>query len=181
MPGSLEQLIWGRWGEQVRRNKKTVMGVGSEIEVVVRGALKLYYRTGPCCSFAGSVLEEGPPPFSVTLVSMMTRIRRRLPDVGVTASGAGGLPLPLLGVGENLMGGEEEEEERAQSHWGEVGSSLGMNRGEEAGKEEVGAEDTESQPAGGAARSAVPGVPAAGSPDSVSLVWVAEQEVRKSL
>lgn len=158
-----------------------MMGVGSEIEVVVRGALKLYYRTGPCCSFAGSVLEEGPPPFSVTLVSMMTRIRRRLPDVGVTASGAGGLPLPLLGVGENLMGGEEEEEERAQSHWGEVGSSLGMNRGEEAGKEVVGAEDNESQPAGDAARSAVPGAPAAGSPDSVSLVWVAEQEVRKSL
>lgn len=131
MPGSLEQLIWGRWGEQVRRNKKTVMGVGSERQVVVRGALKLYDRTGPCCSFAGSVLEEGPPPFSVTLVSMMTRIGRRLPAVGVTASGAGGLPLPLLGGGGNLMGGkEEEEEERAQSHWGEVGSSLGMNRGE---------------------------------------------------
>lgn len=157
------------------------MGVGSEIEGVVRGALKLYYRTAPCCSFAGSVLEEGPPPFSATLVSTMTRIRRRLPGVGVTASGAGGSPLPPLGVGENLMGGKEEEEERAQSHWGEVGSSLGTNRGEQAGKEEVGAEDTGSQPAGGAARSAVPGAPAAGSPGSVSPVWAAEQEVRKSL
>lgn len=45
----------------------------------------------------------------------------------------------------------------------------------------MGAEDIENQMAGGAARSAVPGAPAAGSPDSVSLVWVAEQEARKSL
>lgn len=179
MPGSLEQLIWGRWGGQVRRSKKTVMGVGSEREVVVTAALKLNYHTELSCWSAGSVLKEGLPPFSVILVSMTTWIMRTLPAVGVTASEVGGSPLPLLGAGGNPMGGEEEG--IAQSHWGEVGSSLGMNQGEEAGKGKVGAEDTESQQAGGAAPSVVPAAPAAGLPDSAFPVWVVEQEVRKSL
>lgn len=62
-----------------------------------------------------------------------------------------------------------------------MGSSLGMNQGEETGKGEVGAEGMETQRAGGAVPSAAPEAPAAGLPNSASLVWVVEQEVRKSL
>lgn len=95
--------------------------MGSETLEVVRGALMLYCRTGLCCWFAGSALEEGLPPFSVNLVSMMMTTRRTLPTVEVAASEVGGSPQRPLEVDGTLMG--EEEEGKAQSHWGEAGSS----------------------------------------------------------
>lgn len=91
-----------------------MMGVGSVREGVVTVALKLFDHTEPSCWSVGSVLEERLPPFSAILVSMMTRIRRTLPAVGVTASEVGGSPLPLLGADGNLLDGEEEG--TAQSH-----------------------------------------------------------------
>lgn len=93
----------------MRRSKRTGREVGSETAEVARGALKLYCHTGLCCWAAGSVLEEGPPPFSLSLVSMTVTIR------GPTgASEAGGLPRQPLGVDGILMDGEEEG--KALSH-----------------------------------------------------------------
>lgn len=160
-------MISGRWGGQERRkkNKRTGREVGSETEEVAKGALKLYCHTGSCCWIAGSVLEEGLPPFSVNLVSMTTMTRRRLLTVE-TASEAGGSPRRPLGGDETLMGGEEEG--KAQSHWGEVGSSQ-VSRGEQAGRGEVVEEGMGTQRADGAGQSAVPGVPTGGLPSSASL------------
>lgn len=44
--------------------------MGSETEEVVIGALKVCCHTGVYCWFAGSALEEGLHPFSVSFVSM---------------------------------------------------------------------------------------------------------------
>lgn len=161
-------MILGKCGGQARRrkNKRTEKEVGSETEEAVRGALKSYCHTGLCCWSSGSVLEEGLPPFSVSLVSMMTSTWRRLPKDGVAASEAGGSPQRPLGDDGTLMDGEEEG--KAQSHWGEVGSSQVMSRGEKAGRGEVGEEGMGTQRADGAGLFAGPGVPMGGLPSSAS-------------
>lgn len=111
MPRSLAPLILGRWGGQERRrNKRTEREVGSETVEAARGALKLYCHNGLCCWAVGLVLEEGPPPFSVSLVSMTT-IRRWGPR---GASEAGDSPRRPLGGDGTLIGGEEEG--KALSH-----------------------------------------------------------------
>lgn len=111
MLGSLALLILGRLGGQERRSKRRGREVGSETAEVVRGALKLYCHTGLCCSAAGLMLEEGPPPFLMSLVSMMMTIR----GWGPTGSAvAGGLPQQPLEVDGILMDGEEAG--KAQSH-----------------------------------------------------------------
>lgn len=180
MPGSLVPLTLGRWGEQGRRRKRkrTGMQVVSVTKEAVRWALLWYCHTGSCCWSANSVLEEGPPPFSLSLVSM-TLIRRRLPTVDVAASEAGGSPLQPLGGEGTLTGGKEEG--RAQSHWGEVGNSQEMSQGEEAGREEVVEEGMEIQKADSAGLFAAPGVPMGGLPSSASLVLGVEQEVQRNL
>lgn len=72
MPGCLALLILGRLGVQERkkRSRKTRKEVGSETEEVVTGALKVCCHTGVYCWSAGSALEEGLHPFSVSFVSM---------------------------------------------------------------------------------------------------------------
>lgn len=172
-------MISERWGGQERRrSKRPGREVGSETEEVATGALKLCCHMGWCCWSAGSVSEEGPPPFSVNLVSMTRTTRRVLPTVEAAASEAGGSPRqPLEGDG-TLMGGEEEG--KAQSHWGEVGSSQ-ASQGESAGRGEVGEEGTGTQRADGAGPSAAPGEPTAGSPSSASPASEVEQEAWRNL
>lgn len=112
MPGSPALLISGMWGGQERRRKSRRTGreVGSEIEEVETGALKLYCHTGLWYWSADLVLEGGLlPPFSVSLVSMTTTTRKMLPTVE-----AGGSPRQPLVVDGTLMGGEAEG--KAQSH-----------------------------------------------------------------
>lgn len=73
------------------KSKKTGKAMVSETEEVARGALLTYCHTGLYCSSVDSVMEEGPPPFSATLVSMtMMRTRRMLPTADVAASEAAG-------------------------------------------------------------------------------------------
>ncbi len=168
MPGSSAPLISGTWGGQERRrkNKRTGREVASETKEVVRGALKLYCHTGSCCWSADSVLEEGLPPFSVSLVSMKMTTRKRLPAVEVVASEAGGSPRQPLGGDGTLMGGEEEG--KAQSHWGEAGSSQVMSQGEEDGQGVVGEAGMGTQMADGAGPFAAPVTPMGGLPSSAS-------------
>lgn len=109
-------------------------------------------------------------------VSMTTTTRRKVPTVEADASEAGGSPRPPLGGDGTLTGGEEEG--KAQSHWGEAGSSRGMSRGEEAGRGEVGEEGMGTH---GAGMFAAPGGPTAGSPSSASPASEAEQEVQRNL
>lgn len=169
MPGCLALLISGRLGGQERRRKSKKSGreVGFETEEVVRGALTVYCHTGLCCWSAGLALEERLPPFSASLVSMTMMIRKRWPTVEVAASEAGGSPRQPLGGDGTLMGGVAEG--KAQSHWGEAGSSQVMNRGEEAGRGEVVEEGMGTQRADGAGPFAAPGAPMGGLPSSTSL------------
>lgn len=160
-------MISGRLeGWEKRKNKRTGREVGSETGEAVRGALKMCCHTGWYCWSAGSVLEAGLPPFSVSLVSMMTMTRRMLPTVEVAASEAAGSPRRPLGGDGTLMGGGGEG--KAQSHWEEAGSSQVMSRGEEAEKGGVGEEGMGTQTADGAGPFAAPGAPAGGSPSSAS-------------
>lgn len=160
----MAQLISGKWEvqEKRRKNKRTGKEVGSETEEVVKGVLKMYCHIGLRCWSAGLVLEEGLPPFSVSLVSM-TMMTKRWSTVEVAAFEAGGSPQRPLGGDGTLMGGEEEE--KAQSHWGEAGSSQVMSQAEEVG---VGEEEEvmEIQRADGAGLSATPAVPTGGLPSS---------------
>lgn len=139
---------------------RTGREVESETEEVARGAL--YCHTEVCCWFAGSVLEEGLPPFSVSLVSMTMTKRRRLPAVEVAASEAGGSPLQPLGGDGTPMGGEEEG--TAQNHWGEVGSSQVMSLVGKTGRREEGEEGMGTQRTDGGGLFAAPGVPTGGLP-----------------
>lgn len=136
--------------------------MGSETEEVARGASMLYCRTGSCCWFAGSVSEEELPPFSMSLVSMTMTKRRRLPTVEEAASEAGGSPQRPLGGDGTLMGGEGEG--KAQSHWGEAGSSLARTPGEEAGRGEVEEVGMGTQRADGAGPFAAPAALMGGLP-----------------
>lgn len=84
--------------------------MGSGIEEVETGALKLYCHTGLWYWSADLVLEgELLPPFSVSLVSMTMTTRRML----LTVEAGGSPQQPLVGDG-TLMGGEVEG--KAQSH-----------------------------------------------------------------
>lgn len=146
------------------KSTKTGKEVVSEIEEVVRGALLTYCHTGLCCLSVDSEMEEGPPPFSGTLVSMT--MMRTLPTVDVAASEAVGSQQQPLGADGSLG---EEGEGKAQSHWGVVGSSQERSRGERAERGEVGEEGMGSQKAGDVGLLAVPEVPMEGSPSSASL------------
>lgn len=180
MPGSSVLEILGMWeGWERRRSRRTGREVGSETWEVARGALKLYCHTGSCCWSAGSVLEEGLPPSSVSLVSMTMMTRKRSLTVEVDASEAGGLPRQPLGGDGTLMDGEEEG--KAQSHLGEVGSSRVMSRREEVGRGEVGEEGMGIQRADGAGLFAAPGAPTGGLPSSASPAWGAEQGRQRNL
>lgn len=150
------------------KSKKTGKEVVSETKEAVRGALLTCCHIGVCCSSVGSVMVEGPRPFSMTLVSMtMTKTRRTLPTVDVAASEAAGLPRQPLGADGSLTG--EAGEGKAQSHWGVVGSNQEMSQGEQGERGVVGEEGMGSQKAVDAGLFAAPEVPTEGLPSSASL------------
>lgn len=131
---------------------------------MAKGVLKTYCHIGLRCWSACLVQGEGLPPFSVSLVSMTMKTRKRWLIVEVAAFEVGGSPQRPLGGDGTLMGVGEEE--KAQSHWGEAESSQVMSQGEEVGVEEE-EEAMETQRADGAGLSAAPAVPTGGLPSSV--------------
>lgn len=92
----------------------------------------------------------------------------------VVAFEAGGSQ-QLLWAGDEIQMGEEEEG-RAQSHLGEVGSNREMSRYVVVEKEVVEGVGMETRGAVGAVQSATPGEPTADWPSSACLVWVVLSE-----
>lgn len=147
--------IWGRWEgpEKKRRSRKLRKEVGFETKEAGTVALEVHCRTGLCCWCAESLWEEGLHSFSASSVSMAPK---------VVAFEAGGLQ-QLLWAGDEIRMGEEEEG-RAQSHLGEVGSSREMSRCAVVGKEVVEVVGMGTQGAVGAVQSVTPGEPKADWP-----------------
>ena len=101
--------------------------MGSETAEVASGTLKLYWHT-ELYGLVDAVPEDGLPLFLGSLFSMMLDMM-----CGLTgATEAEGSPQRPLGEDVSLIG--EEEEEKALSHLGEVGSSQVIIHGEEAAR-----------------------------------------------
>lgn len=106
---------------------------------------------------------------------MRMRKKWRVQPAEAAAFEAGGSPQPpLAGDGTPTGAGEAG---KAQSHLGEVGNNQ-ANQGDGRWMGAVGEAGMGTQMTDG--WFAAPGAPTGGSPSSASLVWGAEQEVRKN-